>query len=61
MSRSPQRTGLDSRRRLPMIIGKLDPTVGRSGPHDFVVRIGALVSRAAASIASHITLRDDWP
>jgi hypothetical protein len=30
----------------------LDPSVGRSGPRDFAVRLGALVSHTAASIAS---------
>jgi hypothetical protein len=30
-----------------------------SGPHDFAVRIGALVSRAAASIASRSNVHDD--
>ena len=31
---------------------RLDPSVGGSGPHDFAVRVGALVCRASASIAS---------
>ena len=35
---SPRGAGLDSPRRLPLIIGKLDPSVGRSGPHAFTVR-----------------------
>src|SRR3954451_8994621 len=38
---------------------ELDTSVGVSGPHDFAVRIGALVSRAAASIASRLAFRDD--
>ena len=32
--------GLDSLRRPAIIIARLDPSVGRSGPHDFAVRIG---------------------
>src|SRR3954451_6969917 len=39
--------------------GKLDTSVGVSGPHDFAVLIGALVSRAAASIASRSNVHDD--
>jgi hypothetical protein len=34
---SPRCTGLDSHRRSPMI-SELDPSVGRSGPHDLTVR-----------------------
>src|SRR5262249_43020683 len=38
--RSPRCTGLCSHRRLPIIFGKLDPSVGGSGPHGLAVRIG---------------------
>ena len=38
---------------------ELDASVGASGPHDFAVRIGTLVSRTAASTASHPNVRDD--
>jgi hypothetical protein len=48
-------TGLSCHRRSREALAswKLDTSVGVSGPHDFAVRIGALVSRAAASTASH--------
>jgi hypothetical protein len=59
---SPRCTGLFSHRRLPIIIGKLDPSVGRSGPHDFAVRTGrarlALPSRPSHPAPN---VRDDWP
>src|ERR1700749_642245 len=38
MARSPRSTGLDSLRRLPLVIGRLDPSVGGSGPRTFAVR-----------------------
>jgi len=38
IARSPRCTGLDSHRRLPNSLGKLDPSIGRSGPHAFAVR-----------------------
>jgi hypothetical protein len=41
---------------------KLDPSVGRSGPHDFAVRNAHPSSDdAVAAIASRPTFRDDWP
>ena len=46
MARSPRGAGLGSLRHLPIIIGKLDASVGASGPHAFAVRSGAFVSRA---------------
>src|SRR4051812_20957804 len=54
-------TGLCCHRRSREAIAsqELDTSVGVSGPHDFAVRIGALVSRAAASIASRLAFRDD--
>ena len=54
-------TGLFCHRRSREAIAsqELDASVGASGPHDFAVRIGALVSRAAASIASRLAFRDD--
>ena len=54
-------TGLFCHRRSREALAsqELDASVGASGPHDFAVRIGALVSRAAASIASRPTFRDD--
>src|SRR4051812_7656356 len=54
-------TGLSCHRRSQEALAsqKLDASVGASGPHDFAVRIGALVSRAAASIASRLAFRDD--
>ena len=50
-------TGLSCHRhsREALASWKLDTSVGVSGPHDFAVRIGAPVSRAAASTASHPT------
>ena len=39
-TRSPRSTGLVSLRRLRFIIRRLDPSVGRSGPRDFAVRMG---------------------
>jgi hypothetical protein len=36
-----------------LLPAKLDASVGASGPHGFAVRIGALVTRTAASTASH--------
>ena len=41
IARSPRGTGLDSPRDL-RIARKLDPSVGRPGPHAFAVRAGAL-------------------
>jgi len=38
---------------------ELGASVGASGPHDFTVRIGALVSCAGTSTASRTTFRDD--
>jgi hypothetical protein len=38
--RSPRCTGLCSHRRPQLIICELDPSVGRSGPHGFAIRIG---------------------
>ena len=38
-TRSPRGAGLDSPRRSQSSC-ELDPSVGRSGPHDFTVRIG---------------------
>jgi hypothetical protein len=54
-------TGLSCHRRSREAIAsqELDTSVGVSGPHDFAVRIGALVSRAAASIASQSNVHDD--
>jgi hypothetical protein len=40
IARSSRGAGLDSPRRLP-ITGKLDSSVGESGPHAFAVRVGA--------------------
>ena len=39
-TRSPRGTGLVSPRRLPIITGRLDASVGASGPRDFAVRRG---------------------
>jgi hypothetical protein len=54
-------TGLSCHRRSREALAsqELDTSVGVSGPHDFAVRIGALVSRAAASIASRPNVHDD--
>jgi hypothetical protein len=38
-------SGLFSHRRSPGIFGKLDPSIGRSGPHAFAVRIGRVRQR----------------
>jgi hypothetical protein len=38
---SPRCTGLVSHRRLSVRHARLDPSVGRSGPHDLTVRAGA--------------------
>jgi hypothetical protein len=38
ITRSPRGAGLDSPRRLPVITGSLDPSIGGSGPHAFAVR-----------------------
>jgi hypothetical protein len=37
-SRSPWCTGLVSHHRLPIIIDRLDSSIGESGPHDLAVR-----------------------
>jgi hypothetical protein len=43
---SPWCAGLVGHHRLPIIAGRLDPSVGGSGPHDFAVReIAAFVER----------------
>jgi hypothetical protein len=54
-------TGLSCHRRSREALTpqELDASVGASGPHDFAVRIGTLVSRTAASTASHPNVRDD--
>jgi hypothetical protein len=54
-------TGLSCHRRSREALAsqELDASVGASGPHDFAVRIGTLVSRTAASTASHPNVRDD--
>ena len=54
-------TGLFCHRRSREALApqELDASVGASGPHDFAVRIGTLVSRTAASTASHPNVRDD--
>ena len=49
---SPRSTGLASLRRPPGITGKLDPSVGGTGPHDLAVRTASHVWRCVASIAS---------
>jgi hypothetical protein len=49
-------SGLASHRRLPIIIDKLDPSVGGSGPHDFAVRVHRRSSGDdLASTASRLT------
>jgi hypothetical protein len=41
-------------------VHELDPSVGRSGPHDFTVRVEPLrLKRANAAIAPRATCRDD--
>ena len=45
IARSPQCPGFSSHRRLLIIIGKLDPSIGGSGPHAF-----ARPSRRASSL-----------
>src|SRR6185437_2286635 len=53
-------SGLDSHRRSAKRLAELDPSVGRSGPRDFTVRVDALRRCACnASIASRATCRDD--
>jgi hypothetical protein len=53
-------SGLDSHRRPAKRLAELDPSVGRSGPRDFTVRVDALRRCACnASIASRATCRDD--
>jgi hypothetical protein len=39
-------SGLDSHRRLAVITARLDPSVGRSGPRDFAVRVRHVRRRA---------------
>ena len=58
---SPWSAGLDSLHRLRIVIRKLGPSVGGSGPHDLAVRGGCAARRAAprASIASPPRVRDD--
>jgi hypothetical protein len=60
--RSPRSAGLDSLRRSPMIIGKLDPSVGRSGPRGFArPRRRRTPGDIDASIASRSNVCGDWP
>src|SRR6201986_4478584 len=56
---SPE-SGLVSLRRLPVCTGRLDPSVGRSGPRDFARPPPHRPSCAtAASIAPRLACRDD--
>jgi hypothetical protein len=60
--RSPRSAGLDSLRRSPMIIGKLDPSVGRSGPRGFArPHRRRTPGDIDASIASRSNVCGDWP
>src|SRR5438309_5713276 len=43
------------------VAGRLDPSVGGSGPHDFAVRDMRFVFAHIAAIASRPTSGDDWP
>src|SRR4051794_19017878 len=54
-------TGLSCHRRSREALAsqELDTSVGVSGPHDFAVRVGALVLCAIASTASRLAFRDD--
>jgi hypothetical protein len=55
-------SGLDSHRRLPFITGRLDPSVGRSGPRDFAVRVRhARPSCHPRPSHPRPTVRDDRP
>jgi hypothetical protein len=47
---SPRCTGLVSHRRLKIIIDKLDPSVGGTGPHDLAVRFVRRSSGGAKSV-----------
>jgi hypothetical protein len=44
-----------------IIIRKLDPSVGGSGPHDFAVCAARLAVARIAAIASRAASGDDWP
>jgi hypothetical protein len=47
-------SGLFSHRRPPITIGRLDSSVGESGPHSFAIRVRlARLASRAASIAFH--------
>ena len=61
--RSPRSAGLDSLRRLPMIIiDKLDPSVGGSGPRGFArPRRHRTPGDIRTSIASRSNVCGDWP
>jgi hypothetical protein len=55
-------SGLDSHRRLPFVTGRLDPSVGRSGPRDFAVRVRhARPSCHPRPSHPRPTVRDDRP
>jgi hypothetical protein len=60
--RSPRSAGLDSLRRRPMIIGRLDSSVGESGPRGFArPRWYRTPGDTFASIASRSNVCGDWP
>jgi hypothetical protein len=59
---SPRCTGLFSHRRRRFIDRQLDPSVGRSGPHDFAVRTGrARLPQPLRPSHPAPNVRDDWP
>jgi hypothetical protein len=60
IARSPRCPGFSSHRRLPIIIDKLDLSIGRPGPHAFAVRAGR-VRQLRPACPSHPApnVRDD--
>jgi len=54
IARSPRCTGLCSHRRLRARDPRLDPSVGRSGPHAFAVREAAFVGAHARAAHPHV-------
>jgi hypothetical protein len=55
-------SGLFSHRRRQIIICRLDPSVGGSGPHDFAVRTGhARLPPPLRPSHPAPNVRDDWP